>query len=160
MSERESLGERSENINNINRISSLFDIINHKKITLRVDPLLKYYLVTYVCNYTNDSQKSYETLYQISKTLYENESSHMAIGWEINSRGYMHVHMCIGFKRVPRFNKYKKQGCQLNYKPIPNKQKDITRVCNYINKHYEEYGFSSIAVKMEHSFHYYSIQEE
>ena len=92
MSERESLGERSENINNINRISSLFDIINHKKITLRVDPLLKYYLVTYVCNYTNDSQKSYETLYQISKTLYENESSHMAIGWEINSRGYMHVH--------------------------------------------------------------------
>jgi len=80
-------------------------LINHKNYNCdaRVfpeDPKLDYFLVTYVCNYRKDPNKAYNALQKSLIKLYK--CSHLSYGYEVNSRGYLHLHAVVGYFRTPR----------------------------------------------------------
>lgn len=136
------------------------EMVNHKKhLTFSEDPELNYFLVTYVCNYRKDPNKAYNALQKSLLKLYK--CSHLSIGYELNSRGYLHVHAVVGFKQTPLFNSMKSKGTTLNYKRIQKGKEHIERAIRYIHKDHEEYGYSKQSLLIEYALkNLYCIADE
>lgn len=125
-------------------------------------------MVFYLITYVNTSNKSSETSYRSLEYIRDIISAHPSLyslksAYEINRRGYLHIHMLCDFKKPPYFkqlNKQKPSGVTFHYVQIPNTPKDIKQVSDYLLKDADTMRDEDTIMEQHHYRNYYSFIDD